>query len=354
MDGTVNGRPPGAAALATRVGSVGLHNPIMTASGTSGHGAELAEYGALDGLGAVVVKSLSVEPWPGNPAPRVHEVGAGMLNSVGLQGPGLAAWLRDDLPALHAAGARVVVSIWGRTVSDYARAAELVAAAATHATGTSSGAGAGLVALEVNVSCPNVEGRARMFAHSADATSRVMAATACGLPRWAKLSPNVPDVVEIAAGALEGGADGLTLVNTLLGLALDTESGRPVLGAGGGGLSGSAVHPVAVRAVWECRAAFPAAPIVGVGGVMTGRDAVELLQAGADAVQVGTATFRDPRAPWKVLRQLARWCDAHGTTVEGIRAQARRRAGADDAGGVGVAVAPVPATSSLKEGGRDG
>jgi dihydroorotate dehydrogenase (NAD+) catalytic subunit len=229
-----------------------------------------------------------------------------------------------------------------------------VAAAATHATGTSSGAGAGIVALEVNVSCPNVEDRARMFAHSADATSRVMAATACGLPRWAKLSPNVPDVVEIAAGALEGGADGLTLVNTLLGLALDTESGRPVLGAGGGGLSGSAVHPVAVRAVWECRAAFPAAPIVGVGGVMTGRDAVELLQAGADAVQVGTATFRDPRAPWKVLRQLARWCDAHGTTVEGIRAQARRRAGADDAGGVGVAVAPVPATSSLKEGGRDG
>jgi dihydroorotate dehydrogenase (NAD+) catalytic subunit len=351
VDGAVSVRAHNAASLATRVGGVELHNPIMTASGTSGHGAELAEYGALDGLGAVVVKSLSTTPWPGNPAPRVHEVGAGMLNSVGLQGPGLTAWMADDLPALHAAGARVVVSIWGRTVSDYARAAELVAAAAASATDVD--AGACIVALEVNVSCPNVEDRSRMFAHSADATSRVMAATACGLPRWAKLSPNVPDVVEIASGALEGGADGLTLVNTLLGLALDTESARPVLGAGGGGLSGGAVHPVAVRAVWECRAAFPAVPIVGVGGVMTGRDAVELLQAGADAVQVGTATFRDPRAPWKVLRQLARWCDAHGTTVDAIRAQARRRADTGDGDGV-AADAAAGSVELLREGGRDG
>jgi dihydroorotate dehydrogenase (NAD+) catalytic subunit len=158
-----------------------------------------------------------------------------------------------------------------------------------------------------------------MFAHSAEATARVMAATKCGLPRWAKLSPNVPDVVEIATGALEGGADGLTLVNTLLGMALDTETGQPVLGAGGGGLSGSPVHPVAVRAVWECRTAFPDTAIVGVGGVQSGRDAVELLQAGADAVQVGTATFRDPRAPWQVLRQLARWCQTHDTTVAELR-----------------------------------
>ncbi len=343
-------RPGRSVRLVTRVGGIELDNPIMTASGTSGHGTELEEYGPLADLGAIVVKSLSVEPWPGNPAPRVHEVGAGMLNSVGLQGPGLAAWLDHDLPALGASGARVVVSIWGRTVADYARAAELVAAAAT------SDAGACIAALEVNVSCPNVEDRSRMFAHSGEATSRVMAATACGLPRWAKLSPNVPDLVEIASGALEGGADGLTLVNTLLGLALDVESGRPVLGAGGGGLSGSAVHPVAVRAVWECRGAFPEVPIVGVGGVMTGPDAVELLLAGADAVQVGTATFRDPRAPWKVLRQLARWCEAHHTTVDDIRAQARRRALADTASGLpsqrsSDANAPVPL---LNEGGRNG
>jgi len=342
------------AMLATRVGGVELDNPVMTASGTSGHGTELAEYGALRDLAAVVVKSLSIDPWPGNPAPRVHEVEAGMLNSVGLQGPGLAAWMADDLPALRESGARVIVSIWGRTVSDYARAAELVAAVAATA------AGSCIAALEVNVSCPNVEDRSRMFAHSAEATARVMAATACGLPRWAKLSPNVPDIVEIASGALAGGADALTLVNTLLGLALDTESGRPLLGAGGGGLSGSAVHPVAVRAVWECRTAFPDVPIVGVGGVMSGRDAVELLRAGADAVQVGTATFRDPRAPWKVLRQLARWCQDHGATVGELRASARRSVCGGDAADAaadtgsstpGPVATPVPLRN---EGGRDG
>ncbi|HSZ36047.1 MAG TPA: dihydroorotate dehydrogenase [Acidimicrobiales bacterium] len=309
-------RTESTAALATRVGLLELPNPVMTASGTSGHGTELADYGDLSALGAAVVKSLSAEPWPGNPAPRVHEVGAGMLNSVGLQGPGVAAWAEHDLPALAAAGARVVVSIWGRTVADYARAAELVVAAANTEPGRC------IAALEVNVSCPNVEDRSRMFSHSPEATARVMAATKCGLPRWAKLSPNVPDVVEIATGALEGGADGLTLVNTLLGLALDIETGRPVLGAGGGGLSGPPVHPVAVRAVWECRAAFPDTAIVGVGGVQSGRDAIELLQAGADAVQVGTATFRDPRAPWQVLHQLARWCRDHGTSVAAIRAAA--------------------------------
>jgi dihydroorotate dehydrogenase (NAD+) catalytic subunit len=304
--------------LATRVGTVALPNPIMTASGTSGHGTELADYGDLAALGAVVVKSLSVDPWPGNPAPRVHEVGAGMLNSVGLQGPGLTAWLARDLPALGAAGARVVASIWGQSVAEYEKAAALLAEAAAWA-------GSPLVAVEVNVSCPNVEDRSRMFAHSAAMTREVLAATECGLPRWAKLSPNVPDVVEIAGGALDGGAAGLTLVNTLLGLALDLETGRPVLGAGGGGLSGAVVHPVAVRAVWECRAAFPDVAIIGVGGVSSGAGAVELLLAGADAVQVGTATFRDPRAPWKVLRGVRRWCAQRGTSVAALRAAAGRR-----------------------------
>jgi dihydroorotate dehydrogenase (NAD+) catalytic subunit len=301
------------------VGAVALPNPIMTASGTSGHGTELADYGPLRELGATVVKSLSVDPWPGNPAPRVHEVGPGMLNSVGLQGPGLEAWIRAELPALARSGARVVVSIWGRSVEDYRRAADAVARAAA------SGDGTCIVALEVNVSCPNVEDRSRMFAHSAEATGRVLEATSCGVPRWAKLSPNVPDIVEIARGAVEGGAEGLTLVNTLLGLALDTETGRPVLGAGGGGLSGAAVHPVAVRAVWECRSAFPDLPLVGVGGVFSGRDAVELLEAGADAVQVGTATFREPRAPWRVLRELDHWCDARHRSVDELRSAARAR-----------------------------
>ena len=152
-----------------------------------------------------------------------------------------------------------------------------------------------------------------MFAHSPTATAEVVAATGvAGLARWAKLSPNVADLTEIAGAALEAGAEALTLVNTLLGLAVDLDTRRPVLGAGGGGLSGPAVHPVAVRAVWECRRAFPEAGIVGVGGVFGAEDAVELLLAGADAVQVGTATFRDPRAPWKVLAGLERWCRRHG------------------------------------------
>jgi dihydroorotate dehydrogenase (NAD+) catalytic subunit len=214
----------------------------------------------------------------------------------------------------------VVVSIWGRSVDEYERAAEAIAKVAPGR--------ASIVALEVNVSCPNVEDRSRMFAHSAESTAAVLRATECGLPRWAKLSPNVPDIVEIAGAALSAGAAGLTLVNTLLGLAIDTETGRPVLGAGGGGLSGPVVHPVAVRAVWECRRAFPDAAIVGVGGVGCGADAVEFLMAGADAVQVGTATFRDPRAPWKVLRQVNRWCATHRRSVADIR-RAARPSGAD-------------------------
>jgi dihydroorotate dehydrogenase (NAD+) catalytic subunit len=232
-----------------------------------------------------------------------------------LQGPGLEAWLEHDLPALSAAGARVVVSIWGQSVAEFGAAADLLAQRLP--------GGSSVVAVEVNVSCPNVEDRSRMFAHSATATHEVLSAIECGLPRWAKLSPNVPDVVEIAAAALRGGARGLTLVNTLLGLALDLTTGQPVLGGGGGGLSGAVIHPVAVRAVWECREAFPDAAIVGVGGVSSGPDAVEFLKAGADAVQVGTATFRDPRAPWRILREVEKWCAKNHTSVAALRAAAQ-------------------------------
>lgn len=288
--------------LASRVGSLVLASPVMTAAGTAGHGAELGAYVDLDRLGAVVVKSLSAEPWPGNPPPRVAPAAAGMLNSVGLQGPGVPAWIEDELPALEASRAAVVVSIWGRTVEEFARAAGLL-----------RGASASIVAVEVNVSCPNLEDRRRMFAHSPTATAdAVGAAGAAGLPRWAKLSPNVADIAEIAAAALAAGAEAVTLVNTLLGMAIDVESRRFALGAGGGGLSGAALHPVAVRAVHDCRVALPDAAIVGAGGVATGRDAVELLLAGANAVQVGTATFEDPRAPARVLAELEAWCADHG------------------------------------------
>ena len=220
-----------------------------------------------------------------------------MLNSVGLQGPGVEAWLADDVPALVRCGARVVASIWGRTVDEFASAAGMLA-----------GAPSAVVAVEVNVSCPNVEDRRRMFAHSVSATEEAVAATAaCGRPRWAKLSPNVTDLVEIADAARRGGAEAVTLVNTVLGMAIDPETRDYRLGAGGGGLSGAAIHPVAVRAVHDVASALPGLPIVGVGGVTTGTDAAELLLAGASAVQVGTATFADPRSPARVLQGLRAW-----------------------------------------------
>jgi dihydroorotate dehydrogenase (NAD+) catalytic subunit len=290
--------------LTTEVGSVVLPNPIMTASGTAGHGAELAAYVDLSSLGAVVVKSLSAEPWPGNPPLRVTETGVGMLNSVGLQGPGVAAWLAEDLPPLLRAGARVVASIWGRSVDDYARAAALLA-----------GAPPEVVAVEINLSCPNTEAGRDLFAHSAESTAAVMTATAaCGRPRWAKLSPNVTDLVPIAAAARDAGAEAVTLVNTVLGLAIDPDTGRYRLGSGprGGGLSGAGIHPIAVRAVHDVHRALPGLPIVGVGGVGRGEDAAELVLAGASAVQVGTATFADPRAPARVLAELGAWARRTG------------------------------------------
>jgi len=299
--------------LTVPVGSLTLPNPVMTASGTAGHADELEAYGPLAALGAMVVKSLSLAPWPGNPAPRVHQAGAGMLNSVGLQGPGLEAWVRDDLPRLAAAGARTVVSIWGQRVGDYAEAAAILAGVE------------GVTAVEVNVSCPNIEDRRHMFAHSAQATAEVLSTVSArcpGVPLWAKLSPNVSDLAEVAGAALGSGAEAVTLINTALGMAIDLERRAPALGSGpvGGGLSGPSIHPIAVRAVFDVRAAHPDATIIGVGGVMTGRDAVELLMAGADAVQVGTATFRDPRAAWRVLDEVGAWCASHGVrSVRSLR-----------------------------------
>jgi dihydroorotate dehydrogenase (NAD+) catalytic subunit len=288
--------------LTTRVGSLTLPNPIMSASGTAGHGAELARYFDLASLGAIVVKSLSPEPWPGNPPPRVHETAAGMINSVGLQGPGVRAWLEHELPALERTGARVVASIWGRTVRDFERAAEMLADAPP-----------ALIALEVNVSCPNLEDRSKMFAHSTSATFDVIAATAaCRRPRWAKLSPNTYELVEIAAAARAAGADAVTLVNTVLGMVIDIDERRPLLGAARGGLSGRAIHPVAVRSVFDCREAHRDLPIIGVGGVASAGDAIELIMAGANAVQIGTATFADPRAMVRILDGVREWCRQHG------------------------------------------
>ena len=286
--------------LTTTVGSVTLRSPIMVASGTGGYGAELAPYVDLASIGAIVVKSLAPFAWAGNPAPRLHPTTAGMLNAVGLQGPGAAAWRDGELPALLATGATVVASIWGRTIDDYAAAADALAELP-----------ASVVAVEVNLSCPNVKGKG-MFAQSPSDTEAAMAATAaCRRPRWAKLTAAVTNLVEIASAARAGGASALTLVNTVPGMAIDIDARRPVLGNGSGGLSGPAIRPVAVKAVWDVYAAMSDMPIVGVGGVARATDAIELMMAGASAVQVGTANFADPSATGCIQAALAQWCAAH-------------------------------------------
>jgi len=219
-----------------------------------------------------------------------------MINSVGLQNPGVEAWRWQKLPELADTGARVVASIWGRTIEDYYSAAQQLI-------------GADVVAVEVNVSCPNLEDRKKMFAHDPESAAAVIrAAKESGHQIWAKLSPNVTDIVEIASAVRAAGADAVTLTNTVMGLVIDTSKGMATLGNGGGGLSGPAVRPVAVRAVYEVHAAIPDLPIIGVGGVARAEHAVEFLMAGASAIQVGTATFADPRASTLVVRGLAKWC----------------------------------------------
>lgn len=286
------------------VGSVEFDAPVMTASGTAGYGTELGDYLDLASLGAVVTKSLAPYEWPGNPAPRVHPTPQGMMNAVGLQGPGVQYWLDHVVDDLVASGATIVVSIWGRSVDDYAQAADLLSAAPSE-----------VVAVEVNLSCPNLEGRGSIFAHDAVLSAEVIEATSgCNRPRWAKLSANTDRIIDVAEAVMGAGADAVTCINTLLGLAYDQRTLAPALGAGGGGLSGRAIHPVAVRAVHDVHRALPEIPIVGVGGVASAWDAVELLLAGASAVQVGTASFADPGAAATIQRGLVEWASERGLT----------------------------------------
>ncbi len=288
--------------LETSVGSVALKSPVMTAAGTAGYGDELAGYGDLKALGAVVVKSLATFQWDGNPEPRVASIGEHMINAVGLSGPGIAAWRETYLPDLLATGATVVGSIWGRNIGEFADAAAAIK-------------GANIAALEVNASCPNLEDRSSIFAHSASATSEIVRATkVAGVPLWVKLSPNTPDLVAIAGAAIEAGADALVLVNTVVGLAIDIEKRSATLGNGGGGVSGPGILPIALRAVFECHSAYPQTAIVGVGGISSGEDAVAMMMAGASAVEVGTATFANARAPWIIQKQLEKWLKKHGVS----------------------------------------
>lgn len=282
-----------------------LPSPVMTASGCAANGRELHRFFDVSDLGAFVTKSVMAEPRSGRGTPRMAETASGMLNSIGLQGPGIEAFVADDLPWLKAVGARALVSIAGSTGAEFAHVA---------ATLRDSPAADAVVGVEVNISCPNVANRGLVFAcdpgSSAEVVGLVREQLPAGVPLFAKLSPDVTDIVTIARACVAAGASGLTMINTLLGMAIDTDRLRPQLGGLTGGLSGPAIRPVAVRAVWQVRAAMlagalPTVPIVGVGGVRTGKDALELVAAGASAVQVGTATFHDPGAPLRVGRELA-------------------------------------------------
>lgn len=283
--------------MSTTLAGLTLPNPVLTASGCAAAGRELGQFFDVSRLGAVVTKSIMLQPRSGRPTPRMAETPSGMLNSIGLQGPGIDAFLEQDLPWLHEQGARAVVSIAGSSVEEYAELARRLRGAP------------GLAAIEVNISCPNVADRGLVFACDPGASSEVVGAvrrhTAPSVPVLAKLSPDVTDIVAIARACVDAGADGLSLINTLLGMALDLDTMRPVLAGVTGGLSGPAVKPVAVRCIWQVHAALPHVPLVGMGGVRSGLDAFELVLAGASAVSVGTAVFGDPSAPVRVLRELA-------------------------------------------------
>jgi dihydroorotate dehydrogenase (NAD+) catalytic subunit len=283
--------------LATTLAGVSFPNPIFTASGCAAAGRELAPYLDVAALGGIVTKSVMLRPRAGRPTPRMAETPSGMLNSIGLQGPGIDDFLDIDLPWLADHGARAVVSIAGGSVDEYAKLAQRLRGRK------------GVAMVEVNISCPNVEDRGEVFACDPRAAAAVVGAVrrsvTSDLPVFAKLSPDVTDIVDVAQSCVAAGADGLSMINTLLGLAIDTTTMRPVLAGTTGGLSGPAIRPVAVRCIWQVHAAMPEVPILGMGGVRTGLDALELILAGASAVSVGTVVFHDPGAPARILRELA-------------------------------------------------
>ena len=287
-----------------RVGDVKLAHPILTASGTAGYGAELDAYFSLSEIGGVVAKSIAPFAWAGNPAPRLSPTKNGMLNAVGLQGDGIEHFIDKDLVALEKSGATVIVSIWGHSVEDYLLAAKMLGQIKNR-----------IAAIEVNLSCPNLGGDHVVFAHDARLSAQIIeGCVSSGLPVWAKLSPNTHELVNIARVVHQAGAQAVTLVNTAMGMAIDTETGLPSLGNIRGGLSGSALHPIAVRCIFDVRQALPEISIIGVGGVVSGRDAAELMLAGANAVQVGTASFANPRAALLIQNELIDWAVSHQIT----------------------------------------
>ncbi|HEV7192921.1 MAG TPA: dihydroorotate dehydrogenase [Jatrophihabitantaceae bacterium] len=281
-----------------------MPNPVLTASGCAAAGRELHQFFDVAQLGAVVTKSIMTRPRSGRPTPRMAETPSGMLNSIGLQGPGIESFIDNDLDWLARQGARTVVSIAGGHTDEFVELARrLRGNPAVHM-------------IEVNISCPNVENRGQVFACDAIASSRVIGAVRRAadpaVPVFAKLSPDVTDITLIARACAEAGADGFSLINTLLGMVIDTDTMAPALGGVTGGLSGPAIRPVAVRCVWQVHQALPHLPILGMGGIRSGLDALQFILAGASAVSVGTAVFGDPDAPVRVLAELERALDERG------------------------------------------
>jgi dihydroorotate dehydrogenase (NAD+) catalytic subunit len=287
--------------MRTDLAGLELASPVLVASGTFGSGREYADLTDLSRLGAIVTKGVSPEPWSGNPSPRIAETASGMLNSIGLQNPGVEAFCEGDLAWLAEQDLPVIVNVAGHTVEEYARVVERLEAEPA------------VVAYELNVSCPNVDHGGMAFGTTCEGVASVVAACRpiTQRPLIAKLSPNVTDVVEIARSAVDAGADALSLINTLLGMSVDVRTRRPRLARVVGGLSGPAVKPVALRMVWQTASAVDV-PIVGMGGIASGEDAIEFILAGATAIAVGTANFVDPRATSRVHDGIAEYCRESG------------------------------------------
>lgn len=287
--------------LSVNVAGIAMRNPIMTASGTFGYGAEFAPYMDLRSIGAMVTKGLSLQPRAGNPTPRIVETPAGMLNAIGLQNVGIDAFIAEKVPFLRTVDTPCIANFFGNTVEEYAEMARRLDAVPE------------VVALEMNISCPNVKAGGILFGSDPARAAGVVGAcrAATRKPLIVKLSPNVTDVVGMAVACVDAGADALSLINTLVGMAIDVNTRRPVLANVTGGLSGPAIKPVALRMVWQVARAVKV-PLIGIGGIMSATDVVEFLLAGATAVQVGTASFVTPGIAQQIAQDLERWMQDKG------------------------------------------
>lgn len=289
------------AKMAVNLGGIAMKNPVTVASGTFGYGQEYAQLFDISRLGAVTVKGIRACPWPGNPLPRHTEVPGGMINAIGLQGPGVEAFIRDDMPFLVEKGVPAIVNIWGTTADEYAEVAARLDGVP------------GVAGLELNVSCPNVKEGGASFGTKVETFVEVVkrVRTATSLPILPKLAPNVPDVRPFVQAAQDAGANAIALINTLPAMAVDLETRRPILANKVGGLSGAGIHPIALKHVYEA-AQVATVPLLAMGGIFTAKDALDFILVGATAVAVGTATFIDPLTPIRVLEGMEQWLDAHG------------------------------------------